>query len=370
MPTGFGCSSRIGRHSIAPRETNADGAGGIVTEPLHSFDLPGLSAYLRAHIEGFGDILSVTKFGDGQSNPTYRLTTGDAAYVLRAKPPGELLKSAHAVDREYRVMSALSGTDVPVPRMLHLCDDATRIGTMFFVMEMVEGSVFWDPALPDHDRLERSAIYAEMARNLARLHAVVPGDVGLADYGHPGNYFARQLSRWTKQYRASAPGPDADVEWLIAWLNAHLVADDGAVSVVHGDYRIDNMIFAKHEPRVLAILDWELSTLGHPMADVAYQCMQWRLPNAGASKGLGGIDRAGSGIPDEADYLAMYCDMRGVPVPDHWQFHLVFSFFRFIAILQGVITRALAGNASNPDSLEGFKAALPVLIAEARAAAR
>jgi aminoglycoside phosphotransferase (APT) family kinase protein len=311
-------------------------------------DAGTLDAYLAAHVAGFRGPVDIQKFDTGQSNPTYGLKASSGRYVLRRKPPGQLLKSAHAVDREYRVMKALAATPVPVPRMRALCEDESVIGTAFFVMDHVDGRILWDPALPGLDPAERAAIYDEMNRVLAALHDVDPAAVGLADYGKPGNYFARQLTRWTSQYRASETETIADMDRLIDWLNAHQPEDDGRVSIVHGDYRIDNMIFAADASKILAVLDWELSTLGHPYADLAYQCMQWRLPNAG-HRGLLGIDRAAFGIPSEDAYVARYCERRGLSGIDNWTFCLAFSFFRLGAILQGVYKRALDGNASNPD---------------------
>lgn len=333
---------------------------------MHEFDEATLGAYLAEHVAGFEALDAITKFSDGQSNPTYKLTSGDRAFVLRAKPPGKLMKSAHQVDREFRVMQALADTDVPVPKMLHLSGEDSPLGTMFFVMEMVEGRIFWDPALPDLSVEERGQIYDQMNATLAALHAVRPEDVGLADYGRPGNYFARQLARWSSQYQASETDPLPDADWLIGWLEDHMVEDDGAVSIVHGDYRIDNMIFAADCPQVSALLDWELSTLGHPMADLAYQCMHWRLPHAGPFKGLGGLDRGALGLPSEEAYIASYCARRGVEVPEHWTFYLVFCTFRFLAILQGVLKRSIDGNASNPLGNEAVRAAVVYLAAEAR----
>jgi len=335
---------------------------------MHQYDHATLERYLQDHIEGFGALKAVEKFSDGQSNPTYKLVTPDRAYVLRAKPPGTLLKSAHAVDREYRVMKALYDTDVPVPRVLHLSGEESPMGPQFFVMEMVEGRIFWDPALPDET--DRGAYYDAMNGALAALHSVDVDAVGLADFGKPGNYFERQLGRWAQQYKASETDPLADADWVIDWLGAHMVADDGQVSVVHGDYRIDNMIFAKEGPSVLALLDWELSTLGHPFADLAYQCMHWRLPHQGDFRGLGGVDRVAQGLPSEDDYVARYCERRGIARPDNWRFYVVFSYFRLLAILQGVLKRGLDGNASNPRNLDMMKHVIAFMASEAKALAR
>ncbi|WP_439572738.1 phosphotransferase family protein [Phreatobacter sp.] len=326
-----------------------------------NIDEAALGAYLEAHWPGFKGPVSAEKFAGGQSNPTFMLTHAGGKAVLRKKPPGQLLKSAHAVDREYRVMKALGGTDVPVPRMYVLCEDDAVIGTAFYVMEWVDGRIIWDPAIPEVDNDHRSAIYDGMNAALAALHAVDPAQVGLADFGRPGNYFARQLTRWTEQYRASETEAIADIDRVIAWLDQNLPPDDGRASLVHGDYRIDNMIFAHDAPRLLAILDWELSTIGHPFADIAYQCMHWRLPHAGSFRGLAGVDRRALGIPTEEDYVARYCERAGLSGIPNWDFCLAFSLFRMAAILQGVLKRALSGNASNPQRALQVRDNIPVL---------
>ncbi len=313
-------------------------------------DLPldRLGPYLEARGLGLGALVEARKFAGGQSNPTFLLTTATGRVVLRRKPPGELLKSAHAVDREFRVMAALAGTDVPVPRMRHLCEDDGVIGSAFYVMDYVEGRIFWEHPLPDLAADERGAVYDAMNAALAALHRVDPAAVGLGDFGRPGSYFARQLARWAGQYRASETVAISDMDALIAWLERALPPDDGRASLVHGDWRLDNMIFAPDAPRILAVLDWELATLGHPFADLAYQCMQWRLPLEGAFRGLGDLDRRAHGLPTEEDYVERYCARMGLPgIPD-WDFYLAFSFFRLAAILQGVHKRALDGNASDP----------------------
>jgi aminoglycoside phosphotransferase (APT) family kinase protein len=332
-----------------------------MTDP-NAIDPAVLAPYLEAHVAGFAGLRSIDKFKSGQSNPTYLVTAGSGRYVLRAKPPGQLLKSAHQVDREYRVMKALAGTAVPVPPVLHLSPEDSPIGRMFYVMAFVDGRIFWDPALPEATSdAERGAIYDAMNATLAALHDVDVAAVGLADFGKPGSYFERQLVRWSGQYRASETGTVADMDRLIAWLERKLPADDGVVSLVHGDYRLDNMIFAPDRPAVIAVLDWELSTLGHPFADIAYQCMQWRLPHSSGFRGLGGIDRARLGIPDEKAYVELYCRRRGIAgIPD-WTFYLCFSFFRLAAICQGVYKRALDGNASNPEKARTYGEAVKLL---------
>jgi aminoglycoside phosphotransferase (APT) family kinase protein len=312
-------------------------------------DTIALARYLEARLPGFKGPIEARKTPTGQSNPTFILTSPSGKYVLRKKPPGQLLKSAHQVDREYRVMKALEGTDVPVPRMLHLSEDDSIIGTAFYVMAFVEGTVFWDPALPELTNPQRTKLYDEQNRALAALHTVDPAKVGLADFGRAGSYFARQRDRWTKQYRASETERLEDMETLIAWLEANEPPDDGRSTLVHGDYRVDNMIFTPDGSRLLAIIDWELSTIGHPFSDLAYQCMQWRFPNQEAMRGLAGVDRAALGIPTEAEYVAKYCERTGLSHIPHWEFCLAFSFFRIAAIVQGVKKRALEGNASNPE---------------------
>lgn len=325
-------------------------------------DEAALAPYLEREVPGFKGFKGLTKFGAGQSNPTYKVSAASGDYVLRAKPPGPLLKSAHQVDREYRVMKALRGTAVPVPKVLHLAPEDSPIGRMFYVMEFVEGRIFWDPALPEAaSKEERAAIYDAMNATLAALHDVDVEAVGLADYGRPGSYFERQIGRWTGQYRASETEPVQAMDELIAWLERNHPADDGLVSLVHGDYRLDNMLFAPAEPRVVAVLDWELSTLGHPYADLAYQCMQWRLPHETAFRGLGGIDRAALGLPTEDAYVAAYCRRRGIGGIANWTFFLAFSFFRLAAICQGVYKRALDGNASNPEKAKTYRTAVTLL---------
>ncbi|MCJ8310704.1 MAG: phosphotransferase [Rhizobiaceae bacterium] len=324
-----------------------------------------LIPWLEAHVPGFAGFQALEKFGQGQSNPTFKVTAESGTYALRAKPPGELLKSAHAVDREFRVMNALASSDVPVPKMLALSEegDPSPIGRMFFVMEYLEGRIFWDPAVPEcgDDTASRAAIYDAMNATLAHLHSVNVDAAGLSDFGKPGSYFARQTDRWAKQYRASEVEHNPTVHNVISWLEEHMPEDDGVVSVVHGDYRLDNMIFAPDRDEVIAVLDWELSTLGHPLADLAYQCMQWRLPHQSGMRGLGGIDRAAIGIPTEEDYVAAYCKRRGIDSIPDWPFYIAFCFFKLTGILQGVYKRALDGNASNPKRAKEMAMAIPLL---------
>ncbi|GAA5525642.1 hypothetical protein Maes01_02214 [Microbulbifer aestuariivivens] len=315
---------------------------------VEQLPLEKLTAYLEQAIPSFRGPLQVSKFSGGQSNPTFLLRASSGVYVLRRQPPGKLLKSAHAVDREFRVMQALAATPVPVPQVMHLCEDRDVLGTLFYVMEYCDGRIFWNAALPEVDNSQRAAIYDEMNRVLAALHSIDVDAVGLADYGKPGNYFERQFQRWSGQYRASELEPVAPMDALIAWLAQHLPEDDGRVALVHGDYRLDNIIFHPVEPRAIALLDWELSTLGHPFADLAYQCMQLRMPESGDKMaGLMGLDRASLGIPSESEYVARYCARCGIERIDNWAFYLAFSFFRLAAIIQGVAKRAKEGNASS-----------------------
>jgi aminoglycoside phosphotransferase (APT) family kinase protein len=324
-------------------------------------DTQVLVPYLEAHVEGFRGPVEISKFSGGQSNPTFRLTARSGDYVLRRQPPGELLKSAHAVDREFRVMAALRGTHVPVPDVFHLCEDRDVIGSMFYVMAFCDGRNFWDAAIPEVDRTERTAIYDEMNRVLARLHMIDIDAVGLSDYGKPGNYFERQYGRWSSQYRASELERIEPMEELIAWLDGNIPADDGRVTLVHGDYRLDNMIFAPDEPRAIALLDWELSTLGHPFADLGYYCMQLRMPqDVGGMSGLRGKDLAGLGIPDEKACVESYCRRTGVDSIDNFSFYVAFSFFRLAAIIQGVAMRAVTGNASSERASELGKFVRPI----------
>lgn len=319
---------------------------------VDTLDTVRLAAYLEANVDGFKGPMTAEKFAGGQSNPTFRIKAASGEYVLRRQPPGKLLKSAHAVDREFRVMKALADTTVPVPKMYHLCQDPEMIGSMFYLMEFCQGRILWDASLPEIDKAQRGVMYDEMNRVLAALHDVDLDATGLTDYGKPGNYFERQMGRWSKQYRASETRHIQAMEDVMAWLSENMPEDDGQVSLVHGDYRLDNMMWHPSEPKVIAVLDWELSTLGHPLADLAYQCMQLRMPPQGGGhlRGLGGQDRHELGIPTEQEYVAAYCKRRGVSHVDHWEFYLAFSFFRLAAIIQGIVKRAEDGNASNKDA--------------------
>jgi aminoglycoside phosphotransferase (APT) family kinase protein len=324
-----------------------------LSQLIDTLDTAVLGPYLEANVGGFSGLISAEKFVDGQSNPTFKITAESGEYVLRRQPPGELLKSAHAVDREYRVLSALANSDVPVPMVNHLCEDRDVIGSLFYVMEFCEGRIFWDSSIPEVDKTHRTAIYDDMNRVLAALHQIDIEAVGLSDFGKPGGYFERQYGRWSGQYRASEMRSIEPMERLIAWLGDNLPDDDGRVTIVHGDYRLDNMIFDATNPHVIALLDWELSTLGHPFADVGYQCMQLRMPERiGSISGLRGKDLGELGIPTEDEYVARYCERTGISGIDNFGFYVAFSFFRLAAIVQGVAKRAADGNASNKNAAD------------------
>lgn len=324
-------------------------------------DLEAVEKYLTGKLPGFKGPITAEKTPTGQSNPTFLLSSPSGEYVLRRKPPGQLLKSAHAVDREYRVMTALAGSDVPVPKTHLLCEDEDVIGAMFYVMERVRGGIFFDPALPNHENEQRAAMYDSMNAALAALHSVDYKAVGLEDYGRPGSYFARQLSRWGKQYRASETETIPEMEELIAWLEKETPADDDRTTLVHGDYRIDNLIYSPTEPKVAAVLDWELSTLGHPIADLAYQRMQGRLPAGEIGRGLMGVDRKSLGIPSEDEYTEMYMKRTGLTEVPELPFATAFAFFRICAIMQGVKKRGLDGNASNPEAALQMGQRIPLM---------
>jgi aminoglycoside phosphotransferase (APT) family kinase protein len=332
-----------------------------MTSGVFPEDTSALDAWAAEHVPGYVGPSTAMKFPTGQSNPTYLIASPSGRYVLRRKPLGKLLKSAHMVEREFRVIRALSSAGYPAPRALALCEDEAVAGSVFFLMSHVDGRIFWDPGIPESTRQERAAVYDAMNDALARLYKIDIKAAGLSDFGRPGNYFQRQWQRWSEQYRASATTDIPEMNRLIDWLGAHMFEDDGRVALVHGDYRIDNMIFDLNSPRLLAVLDWELSTLGHPFADLAYQCMQWRLPNAGGFRGLGGLDRQALGIPTESDYVAKYCRRTGLPEVPQWTFLIGFNFFRSAAIHQGVYKRALDGNASNPELAHRAGVGVPLL---------
>ena len=334
-----------------------------------ALDLEALERWLSAHVDGFAGPLSIEQFKGGQSNPTYKVSTPGGAYVMRSKPGPKalLLPSAHAIEREFSVMHALQGTAVPVPRMLALCEDEAVIGRAFYLMEFMQGRILWNPALPEMDNAERSAIYAEMNRVVAALHQVDYKAIGLENYGRPGNYFERQISRWTKQYLASVTDPIPAWDQLIAWLPENIPAsarDENEVAIVHGDFRIDNLVFHPTEPRVIAVLDWELSTLGHPLADFSYHCMVWHIQSSGAARGIGGMDLAALGIPDQLSYVRSYCERTGRAdvdaVMQDWNFYLAYNLFRIAAILQGIAKRVVDGTASSAQAREAGAGARPL----------
>lgn len=340
----------------------------------HALDVDALSRWLQTHLSGFCGPLTVESFKGGQSNPTYKLITPGQSYVMRAKPgPAvKLLPSAHAIEREFAVMSGLQGSAVPVPRMLCLCEDESVIGRAFYVMEFMAGRILWDPSLPGMTPTGRAEIYDEMNRVLAALHTVDYAACGLGTYGKPGNYFERQIGRWSKQYLASADGSGPltqalpEMAQLMAWLPANippLARSDALVSVVHGDYRLDNLMFHPTEPRIIAVLDWELSTLGHPLADFSYHCMAWHI-TPGAFRGIAGLDLAALGIPAESAYIARYCERTGLTSPEtlqtDWAFYMAYNLFRIAAILQGIAKRVEAGTAASAQAVASAAGAKPL----------
>lgn len=343
----------------------------VGTRPVaeaHQFAIPTLQQWLSEHLPGFCGPVTVEQFKGGQSNPTFKLITPAKAYVMRAKPGpvAKLLPSAHAIEREFRVMQALRPSDVPVAQMHVLCEDESIIGRAFYVMEFVEGRVFWDPSLPGNSATERSALYDDMNRVIAALHSVDWAAAGLASYGKPGSYFERQIGRWSKQYLASVTGPNPAMDKLLTWLPEHLPAsakDESRVAVVHGDYRLDNLIFHPTEPRVLAVLDWELSTLGHPLADFSYHCMAWHIP-PGTFRGMAGLDFAAQGIPTERAYVERYAQRTGWGDVDSlmadWNFYMAYNLFRIAAIAQGIAKRVEAGTAASAQA-RATGAAAPAL---------
>jgi aminoglycoside phosphotransferase (APT) family kinase protein len=348
--------------------------GTRAVSPQHAPDIDALSAWLEKNLDGFKGPLTIEMFKGGQSNPTYKLLTPSQSYVMRAKPGpvAKLLPSAHAVEREYKVMSGLQGTDVPVPRMYCLCEDEGVIGRAFYVMEFMAGRVLWDQSLPGMSNADRSAIYDEMNRVISALHTVKFAERGLAGYGKPGNYFERQIGRWSKQYVASADGkgemsqPIDAMARLMDWLPTHIPAsarDEKMISIVHGDYRLDNLMFDAKEPRAIAVLDWELSTLGHPLADFSYHCMSWHIP-PGSFRGIGGLDHKSLGIPTEEEYIASYCKRTQFTTPEalaeDWNFYQAYNLFRMAAILQGIAKRVEAGTASSEQAVASARGARPM----------
>jgi aminoglycoside phosphotransferase (APT) family kinase protein len=334
-------------------------AGTAAVRDAHRFDEAQLAAWMASHVSGFAGPLSVAQFKGGQSNPTYKLSTPGKQYVLRRKPPGQLLKGAHAVEREAKVLAALETVKFPVPHVYGLCTDDAVIGTWFYVMDMVDGRIFWDATLPGIDRKERPRYFDAMNAAIAALHSVDYRAIGLEDFGRPGNYFQRQIDRWSKQYLADeAAGRDASMDRLIEWLPANVPAGD-ETSIVHGDFRVDNMIFHPTEPRVLAVLDWELATLGHPLADFAYHLMMYRMPPT-AVTGLVGADLAALNIPSESDYVAAYCRRTGRAGIPKLDFYVSFNMFRFAAIIHGIKGRMLRGSAASPHAAELVKS-LPAI---------
>lgn len=326
-------------------------AGTTPVRDAHRFDEAALAGWMQDNVPDFAGPLRVEQFKGGQSNPTYRLDTPGASYVLRRKPPGQLVKGAHDVLREARILDALAGTPVPVAPVHGICADEEVIGTPFFVMSLVEGRIFWDATFPDVPGSERARYFDAMNATLASLHTVDYAAIGLADYGRPGNYFARQIARWSKQYVEDADaGRDADMDALVEWLPANIPQGD-ETSIVHGDFRCDNMIFHPTEPRILAVLDWELSTLGHPLADFAYHAIMYRMP-PDIVAGLGGADISALGIPTERDYVAAYCARTGRDGMPDYDFHVAFNFFRLAAIFHGIKGRVIRGTAASAHARE------------------
>ncbi|MDR3370384.1 phosphotransferase [Rhodoferax sp.] len=347
---------------------NDNFSGTRVVPPGQSFDQIALAHWLTQHLKDFAGPLQVESFKGGQSNPTYKLITPSQTYVMRSKPGpvAKLLPSAHAIEREFAVMTGLANTDVPVPRMLCLCEDETVIGRAFYIMSFMNGRIYWDQSLPGLRPIERGEIYDEMNRVIAALHSVDYTAAGLASYGKPGNYFERQIGRWSKQYQASITQPIEEMDQLMAWLPEHIPAmarDPAMVSIVHGDFRMDNLVFHPTEPRVIAVLDWELSTLGHPLADFSYHCMAWHI-TPGAFRGIGGLDIKALGIPLEADYIRQYCQRTGLTSPEQlttdWNFYMAYNLFRMAAILQGIGKRVEAGTAASAQAIEAAAGARPL----------
>ncbi len=339
--------------------------GTMPVSERQQFNVGALADYMRQHVEGFdakhASDLKVEQFKGGQSNPTFKLSAGDQRFVMRAKPGpvAKLLPSAHAIEREFKVMNALNKAGFPAAKQYALCTDEDVIGRAFFIMEFVDGRVLWDQSLPGMTPTQRAEIYDEMNRVIAQLHTIDYAAIGLADYGKPGNYFSRQIDRWTKQYRASETEKIEAMDNLIAWLPDHIPAGEDT-SIVHGDYRLDNMMFHPTEPRILALLDWELSTLGHPLADFSYHCMTWHV-TPGQFRGIAGLDHKALGIPSEKDYIAKYCERTGKTIRDEdFNFYLAYNLFRMAGILQGIMKRFVDGTASSAQAKKSGEAARPM----------
>ncbi len=320
-------------------------------------DVDILNQYLESNIESFRGLQHIDKFSVGQSNPTYLLTADSGKYVLRKQPSGKLLKSAHAVDREYRVITALHNNGFPAPLTYHLCENIDILGCLFFVMDFADGTLHGDPSLPEIEETSRANYHFAVIDTLAQLHSIDLEQANLTTYGRGTDFFARQIALWIKQYRAAETQLRADMETLIEWLPANMPADTDDICLIHGDYKFDNMLFVHNQPKVLAVLDWELSTLGNPIVDLAYFCMTLRLPAVGITPGLGGIDRSSMGIPEEQILLDRYCTMMQRPMIENWNWYLVFSFFRLASISQGVYKRSIDGNASSSKAVIAGEAA-------------
>ena len=343
---------------MSGRQTQFSGTRAV--RAAHEFDVAALDRYLQDNLSGYEGPLTVKQFKGGQSNPTYLLEASSSRYVMRRKPPGALLKSAHAVDREYRVIQALHQAKFPVPTPYLLCADESIVGTMFYIMEFVDGRIFWDLDLPGIESSERAAIYDNVNKTLAELHNIDVADIGLSDYGKAGNYFERQISRWSKQYVASETERIEAMHRLIDWLPQN-VPEDESSSIVHGDFRLDNLVIHPHEPRVIAVLDWELSTIGHPIGDFTYHLMAWQMPDIGiGSAGLLGKDLRRLGIPEEHDYVRTYCNRTGRGDIEHRDFYSAYNFFRIAAIVQGIAGRVRDGTAASAHAAAAAKAVPPL----------
>ncbi|MFT6558115.1 MAG: aminoglycoside phosphotransferase (APT) family kinase protein [Sneathiella sp.] len=340
--------------------SSSDFSGTMDVQEKHQIDADALQAYMIENVDGFEGPLEISQFKGGQSNPSYMLSTPNKKYVLRRKPPGKLLPSAHAVDREFKVISGLANTDVPVPKTYCLCEDPAVLGTMFYIMDFVDGVVEWDPAIPHFTKEQRAITFDSMNAVMAALHSVDYKAVGLEDFGKPTDYLARQINRWSKQYKASETEVIPEMDKLMAWLPDNIPAGD-ETSIVHGDYRLDNTMLDKESKKVIAILDWELSTLGHPIADFSYHCMTWRLEPE-LFRGLKGLDLPSLGIPTEEEYVAAYCKRTGRDTIDNWDFYMAYNMFRLAAILQGIMGRVVDGTASSPHAKEMGARAKPLAV--------